>query len=44
MEEKTILVVDDERAVREMVEMAFDKVGYSVHSAISAEEALNILK
>ncbi len=44
MEEKTILVVDDERTVREMLEMAFDRAGYSVRLAISAEEALDILK
>lgn len=44
MEEKTILVVDDERTVREMLEMAFDRAGYSVRLATSAEEALDILK
>ena len=44
MEEKTILVVDDERTVREMLEMAFDRAGYSVRLATSAEEALDIVK
>lgn len=44
MEEKTILVVDDERTVLEMLEMAFDRAGYSVRLATSAEEALDILK
>jgi CheY-like chemotaxis protein len=44
MEERTILVVDDERTVLEMLEMAFDRAGYSVYLAASAEEALDILK
>lgn len=44
MKEKSILVVDDERIVREMLELAFDRAGYSIYSATSAEEALNILK
>ena len=44
MQERTILVVDDERMVREMLEMAFNRAGYSVYSATSAEEALDILK
>ena len=44
MQEEIILVVDDERTVREMLEMAFDRAGYAVRSAASAEEALDILK
>ena len=44
MQQRTILVVDDERTVREMLKMAFDRAGYAVRSAASAEEALDILK
>ena len=44
MKEKKILIIDDERAVREMLELAFTKVGYSVRSTSSAEEALEILR
>ena len=43
MNQRKILVVDDERAIREMLELAFNKVGYSVCSTGSAEEALDIL-
>ena len=44
MNQRKILVVDDERAIREMLELAFNKVGYSVCSTGSAEEALDYLK
>ena len=44
MEARKILVVDDERTVREILEIAFDRAGYSVRSATCAEEALDILK
>ncbi|MBW1794006.1 MAG: response regulator [Deltaproteobacteria bacterium] len=40
----TILVVDDEEAIRNLLERAFTKAGYTVHSAESGEEALEILK
>lgn len=43
MKERKVLVVDDERAIREMLELAFNKIGYSVCSTSSAEEALDIL-
>ena len=42
--EKTILIVDDEQAIRKMFEAAFNNAGYSVTLAESAEEALEILK
>ena len=41
---RKILVVDDERTVREILEIAFDRAGYSVRSATCAEKALDILK
>ena len=44
MKEKKILVVDDERAIREMLEMALNRVGYSVCSVGCAEEALDVLR
>jgi CheY-like chemotaxis protein len=44
MQEKTILVVDDERPVRELLKSAFDRAGYEVLCVASAEEALEILK
>jgi len=42
--EKTILIVDDEQAIRKMFEESFDNAGYSVTLAESAEEALEILE
>jgi DNA-binding response OmpR family regulator len=39
-----ILVVDDEEAIRNLLERAFTKAGYTVHSAENGEEALEILK
>ena len=44
MSEKKILVVDDEVHVRDMLEQAFSKAGYTVRLAESAEETLDILK
>ncbi len=43
MAEKTILVVDDEKTILNMFSLAFTKKGYQVHTAASAEEALEIL-
>lgn len=43
MDTKKILVVDDEEVVRVLFEHAFTKKGYTVRSAGSAEEALDIL-
>ena len=42
--EKKILVVDDEVHIRDMLEHAFSKAGYTVRLAGSAEETLDILK
>jgi DNA-binding response OmpR family regulator len=39
-----ILVVDDDKAIRDLLEIAFTKVGYTVHCAESAEEAQEVLK
>ncbi|MBA3009190.1 MAG: response regulator [Proteobacteria bacterium] len=44
MNQDTILVVDDEKAILHMFSLAFSKKGYRVRSAENAEEALNILK
>jgi DNA-binding response OmpR family regulator len=43
MNEKRILVVDDEATIREMFAMAFSGKGYSVTLAATGEEALEIL-
>ena len=43
MNNKVVLVVDDEADIRDMLEKAFGKAGYSVRSAASGEEALAIL-
>ncbi|MEW6263294.1 MAG: response regulator [Thermodesulfobacteriota bacterium] len=43
MEEKRIMVVDDEKEIREIFEETFSKAGYSVQTAESAEEALDIM-
>lgn len=43
MNEKKILVVDDEASIREMLERAFSSKGYSVAAVASGEEALKIL-
>ncbi len=44
MSEKKILVVDDEEVIRDILEQAFSKAGYTVRSAESGEKALEILK
>ena len=44
MSEKKILVVDDEKNIRDIFEQAFSGAGYMVRLAESAEEALEILK
>jgi DNA-binding response OmpR family regulator len=43
MSENRILVVDDEQQIREMYAIAFSRSGYSVQTAESAEEALEIM-
>jgi DNA-binding response OmpR family regulator len=43
MNERNILVVDDEAPIRDMIEAAFLRVGYSIFSAINGEQALEIL-
>ena len=42
--ERKILVVDDEKQIREMYSQAFAKAGYEVTTAESAEEALEIFE
>jgi len=42
--EKKILVVDDEKMIRDMLHNAFDRHGYHVRSAENAERAMAILK
>lgn len=44
MEEKKILMVDDENMIIDLYREAFSQTGYSVRTAGSAEEALEILK
>jgi DNA-binding response OmpR family regulator len=39
---RTILVVDDERAVRDLVGAALTRAGFTVRTASSAEEALSL--
>lgn len=41
---KKVLVVDDEKSIRELMETAFTRFGYVVRTGESAEEALEILK
>jgi CheY-like chemotaxis protein len=41
---KRIIVVDDEKMIRNMLETAFTREGYEVFCAESAEEALEILE
>ena len=43
MNEHKVLVVDDEANIRNMLEAAFLRVGYSIFSAINGEQALKIL-
>ena len=42
--ENKILVVDDEKAICDMLERAFTKAGYTVRCAGSGEEAVGVLK
>ncbi len=42
--ESRILVVDDERSMREFLEIMLQKDGYAVHCAADGVEALNVLK
>lgn len=44
MKRNKILVVDDEEAIREMLEEAFSRAGYQVRSTESAEAAVGLLK
>ncbi len=44
MDEKKILIVDDEETIRELLEKAFCKAGYGVRLAPGAKEALEILR
>ena len=44
MDEKRILVVDDEQQIRDMYSQAFSRAGYMVKTAKSAEEAIEILE
>ncbi len=44
MGEKKILVVDDEKAIINLLEQAFARKGYVVRSAMDAETALEILE
>jgi DNA-binding response OmpR family regulator len=39
---RTILIVDDERAVRELVAAALTRAGFAVRTASTAEEALDL--
>ncbi|MBI5593198.1 MAG: response regulator [Deltaproteobacteria bacterium] len=43
MTEKRILVVDDEKQIRELYSQVFSRAGYSAQTAESAEEALEIM-
>ena len=44
MSEKRILVVDDEKQIRDLYSQAFTRAGYEVTTAESAEDALEIFK
>ena len=44
MQEKKILIVDDEASIRNLFKMALSQKGYTVFSAESGEEALALLK
>ena len=43
MDEKKILIVDDEDTIRDVLDQAFSKAGYCVRLAAGAEEALKVL-
>ncbi|MEA3360120.1 MAG: response regulator [Thermodesulfobacteriota bacterium] len=44
MGERKILIVDDEKQIREMFEQAFSRAGYEVQTAETAEQALEIVR
>lgn len=44
MEEKKILIVDDEAPIRKLFHTALKQKGYAVSSASSAEQALELMK
>jgi CheY-like chemotaxis protein len=44
MTEKKILVVDDEKLIRDLFEQAFTRAGYAVQTVESAEDALEVMK
>ena len=44
MSARKILIVDDESVILNLLEDAFNKVGYSVYLAGNAEEALEVLR
>jgi CheY-like chemotaxis protein len=44
MTEKKILVVDDEKQIRDLFEQAFSRAGYTVQAVESAEDALEVMK
>ena len=44
MDEKKILVLDDEESIQKLLDKAFSKKGYVVRTSGNAEEALEILK
>lgn len=44
MAENVILVVDDEEPIRQLLDQFFTELNYTVHTAESGEEALEILK
>ncbi|MDM8550573.1 response regulator [Desulfobacterales bacterium HSG2] len=44
MSKREILVVDDDMMIRHMFEQVFNKAGYHIRTAESAEEALEILE
>ena len=41
---KTVLIVDDENVVRDVLAEAFERAGYTVRSSQSGEEALQLLE
>ena len=42
--EKKILVVDDEESIRDVLEEAFSKAGYTVQTTENAEKAMDVLR
>lgn len=44
MDDKKILVVDDEEVIRDLLDNAFTKAGYTVRTAESAEKAMELLR